>query len=92
MTQGDAGPQSVTLRFYAEAARHVKESWFHEGQRVVDNGDGSCDLSLRVNDLFDALQLAGQWGALVRPMAPPELVHRWQTRAQELADWALQRR
>jgi predicted DNA-binding transcriptional regulator YafY len=90
--ESETAPQSVTLRFFSEAARHVKESWFHEGQVVTDNPDGSCDLTVRVNDLFDALQLAGQWGALVRPLAPPELVRRWQVRAQELAEWALQRR
>ena len=36
-----------------------------------DNVDGTIDLTLQVNDLFDALQLAGQWGPLVRPLATP---------------------
>ena len=57
-----------------------------------DNADGTIDLTLQVNDLFDALQLAGQWGPLVRPLDPPELVERWQARAREVADWADQRR
>ena len=86
------GPQAVTFRFYGEAVGFVKESWFHRDQQVKDNRDGTLDLTLQVNDLFDALQLAGQWGALVRPLDPPELVARWQARARDLAAWADQRR
>jgi hypothetical protein len=86
-----AGPQRVTFRFYGEAVGFVRESWFHRDQKVRDNADGTIDLTLKVNDLFDALQLAGQWGALVRPLAPPELVERWQGRAREVAAWADQR-
>lgn len=85
------GPRSVTFRFYGEAVGFVRESWFHRNQRMRDNADGTIDLTLQVNDLFDALQLAGQWGALVRPLDPPELVERWQARARDVAAWAAQR-
>jgi hypothetical protein len=67
---------------------HVQESWFHYGQSSQRNPDGSCDLTLRVNDLFDALQLTGQWGSMVRPLSPPELVEQWKARANEVARWA----
>jgi hypothetical protein len=83
-----AGPRTVVFRFFGDAVGFVKESYFHAGQTVTDNADGSCDLTLRVNDLFDALQLAGQWGALVRPLAPPDLVDRWRSRARDVAVWA----
>jgi len=87
-----AGPQVVRFRFYGEAVGFVKESWFHRDQEVKDRGDGTLDLTLKVNDLFDALQLAGQWGSLVRPLDPPELVTRWRARAHQVADWVDQRR
>ncbi len=87
LTNGQ-GPQSVTLRFHGDAVRHVEESWFHQGQLITRNTDGSCDLTLRVNDLFDALQLAGQWGVLCRPIDPPELVQKWLAKAQDLSAWA----
>jgi len=83
-----AGPQTVVFRFYGEAVGFVKESYFHAGQTVTDRPDGTCDLTLKVNDLFDALQLTGQWGALVRPVSPPELVERWRARTREVAAWA----
>lgn len=82
------GPQTVVFRFHGEAVGFVKESYFHQNQSVADNADGTCDLTLKVNDLFDALQLAGQWGPLVRPLSPPELVARWRARAREVAAWA----
>jgi predicted DNA-binding transcriptional regulator YafY len=84
------GPQPLTvvLRFFGDAVAHVQESWFHYGQSSQRNPDGSCDLTLRVNDLFDALQLTGQWGSMVRPLSPPELVEQWKARAQEVAQWA----
>jgi len=80
--------RSVTFRFHGEAVGFVRESWFHQGQSMRENPDGTIDLTLKVNDLFDALQLAGQWGALVRPLDPPELVERWRAKARELAEWA----
>jgi len=83
-------PQTVVFRFYGEAVGFVRESYFHRDQNVTDNTDGTCDLTLKVNDLFDALQLAGQWGALVRPLSPPSLVARWKARVSELAAWANQ--
>ncbi len=82
-----AEPKTVVLRFFGEAVAHVQESWFHTGQESQRNDDGSCDLTLRVNDLFDVLQLIGQWGALVQPLSPPELVSLWKTRADEVAAW-----
>lgn len=81
-------PQTVVFRFFGEAVAFVRESYFHKGQEITENADGTCDLALKVNDLFDALQLAGQWGPLVRPLSPAELVERWKARAREVAAWA----
>lgn len=81
-------PQTVTLRFYGEAVAHVEESWFHQGQDKTRREDGTLDLTLRVNDTFDALQLCGQWGTLCRPVAPPELVTTWKQRCRDLAAWS----
>ena len=82
-----SGPQTVTLRFFGEAVGHVRESWFHTDQVIKLNDDQTCDLTLMVNDLFDALQLMGQWGSLVQPLEPSELVNRWRARNRELGDW-----
>jgi hypothetical protein len=78
----------VVLRFFGDAVAHVQESWFHYGSTSMRNEDGTCDLTLRVNDLFDALQLTGQWGSMVRPLSPPELVDLWQAKTAEVARWA----
>lgn len=81
-------PQTVILRFYGEAVGHIDESWFHQGQIKTRKADGTLDLTLKVNDPFDALQLCGQWGTLCRPVAPPELVATWKQRCRDLVAWA----
>lgn len=82
------GPRRVTLRFSGDAVAHVSESYFHQDQETRRNDDGTLDLSLKVNDLFDALQLLGQWGDLARPVEPPELIQAWKERARQVAVWA----
>ncbi len=81
-------PLTATIRFYEGAVAHIDESWFHRDQIKIMREDGSLDLTLRVNDLFDALQLCGQWGPLCRPISPPELVSAWKDRCRRLAAWA----
>lgn len=83
-------PQTVTLRFMGLAAQNAGESWFHQGQKSVFQADGSCIMTLRVNNLFDALQLVSQWGTLAEPISPPELVDQWKDRARAMAAWTQQ--
>lgn len=71
----------VRLRFSPAVARRVKESVWHRSQRVADNPDGGCDLTLRVSGTREIRSWILSWGADVEVLAPDAL-------REEIADHA----
>jgi predicted DNA-binding transcriptional regulator YafY len=81
----ESPPQSVTLRFYGEAARAVQEAFWHPSQRVAPQLDGSCMVTFSVSEPNELQRWILQWGGEVEVLAPATLRARL---AQQTADAA----
>lgn len=62
----------VSLRFAPAVARRVKESFWHQSQRIEDLPDGACRFTVRVGSLLELTPWVRQWGAAVEVLSPPE--------------------
>lgn len=63
----------VQLRFTAEAAPRVRESMWHQSQRLVERDDGGCDLMMTIGGVREVLPWVLGWGAEVEVLEPAEL-------------------
>lgn len=64
----------VKIQFDKAVAGYVKERKWHPTQRVVENPDGSLDLSLRVNHLLELKRWILSWGDKAQVLAPDSFV------------------
>ena len=63
----------VRLALDPFAAFYAREKSWHRSQQLVDRADGRVELTLRVNGLVDANNLALRWGEYVEVLSPPAL-------------------
>jgi predicted DNA-binding transcriptional regulator YafY len=69
----DEARVEVHLRFSAAAALRVRESRWHQSQRLVERHDGGCELLLTLGGVREVLPWVLGWGAEVEVLAPDEL-------------------
>jgi predicted DNA-binding transcriptional regulator YafY len=65
--------QPVTLRFNPFRARWIREQVWHPDQKVVENADGTLDLTIPVADFREIKMWILQYGADVCVLAPEAL-------------------
>jgi proteasome accessory factor B len=70
----------VRLRFSPAVTPRVKESVWHHSQRLHDDDDGGCELTMRVGGIREVRAWVLGWGADVEVLAP--LALRDEVRAQ----------
>jgi len=63
----------VRLALDRDAAFYAREEIWHHSQQLTDRPDGRTELTMRVNGLIDARNLAIRWGDHVEVLAPAEL-------------------
>lgn len=63
----------VRLRFTAAAAQRVRESMWHHSQRIIELGDGGCELSMRVGGVREIRWWVLSWGGDVAVLEPAML-------------------
>jgi proteasome accessory factor B len=70
-----SGDTAYDVRFALdrEAAFYAREEPWHASQQLVERPDGRVELTMRVNGLVDARNLAIRWGEHVEVLSPPEL-------------------
>ena len=64
----------VKIRFSARAAPYIRERQWQKNQKIVENNDGSIDLTFSVSHLLEVRRWVLSWGKMARVMAPAELV------------------
>lgn len=69
----DDAAVEVRLRFSATAAARVRESVWHQSQRISDYPDGGCELAMTVGGIREIRAWVLSWGAEVEVLAPAEL-------------------
>ncbi len=68
------GKHSVTIRFSAKVAQHVRERVWHTSQKTKLLPDGSLELQLQLSDLTEITSWILSWGAEAEALAPASLV------------------
>jgi len=64
----------VTLRFApGRAADRVRETNWHESQRIEDLPDGGCEMRITVGNTLEMKPWIRQWGHECEVLNPPEL-------------------
>lgn len=79
----------VVLVFAADVAAHIQEqSWnpLDPSQRIDTLPDGKCRLHVRIDDWRKMLPWIRSWGASVEALSPPELCHRLEDEARQIAE------
>ena len=76
----------VRLRFSPAVASRVKESVWHHSQRVVDEPDGGCELTMRVGGVREVRAWVLGWGADVEVLAPPSLREEVYAQARQMLE------
>lgn len=66
-----ARPRGLTTQVAPSAARRVKETTWHEDQRVEDLPDGSVRLRLVVAELTELKPWVLGWGSACEVLGPP---------------------
>lgn len=69
----DESEVEVRLRFNSVAAARVRESLWHSSQRLIERGDGGCDLIMQIGGIREVLPWVLGWGADVEVLGPDEL-------------------
>jgi predicted DNA-binding transcriptional regulator YafY len=81
-----AQPVDVELRFSAQVAKRVKETTWHESQRVEDLPDGSVRVHLLVSEPTELKHWVLGWGAACEVIAPPSFRSEIASEAAAMAD------
>jgi predicted DNA-binding transcriptional regulator YafY len=63
----------IHLHFNATAAPRVRETLWHQTQRLSERSDGSCDLYLTVGGIREIMPWILSWGADVEVLTPADL-------------------
>jgi predicted DNA-binding transcriptional regulator YafY len=76
----------VRLRFSPAAAPRVRESVWHNSQRLEDVPDGGCELTMRVGGIKEVRVWVLGWGADVEVLAPEALRDEVRSHARRMLD------
>lgn len=83
--RSDEAPVRVRVRFRPEVARRVKETEWHDSQRIVETEDGGCELTADVAEPTEMLPWLRSWGAACEVLEPEDLRKRMMLEALKLA-------
>jgi len=64
---------SVTVRFSRSQAPYILERQWHASQKVLENPDGTVDVTMTTSSLFEIKRWVLSWGADAKVIGPPEL-------------------
>lgn len=67
-------PVKVHIHFDTNLSNYVLERKWHETQEILQNEDGSVELSFMSNQLMEILRLVLRFGSSAKIVEPPELV------------------
>lgn len=79
-------PVTIKLRFAKEIGTFAEEHFWHENQKVVQNNDGSVDISFRTNQMPEVKRWVLGQGATVQILEPQELIDDVKAEAKKLLE------
>lgn len=87
-TTVEPGPaETVRLRVNKGAAERFRAIKFHESQRVVEQPDGSIEVSFRLTGAQEIIPWLVSWGAEIRVIKPDWLWEEARSYVQETLEW-----